>query len=117
MRRLTVIALLVFITIAVTAVGEVQEPLRIRCQWSRPATGSPVVLYQLNIVDANTGLETTHVVPAQAGEIQEFIFTDGEYNHEYKARVRGLDADGDAGPWSDWSPLIDFEVDEPDPDQ
>ena len=117
MRRLTVMALLILMTSAMTAVGEVQEPLRIRCQWLRPTTGSPVILYQLHIKDANTGLETTYVVPAQAGEIQEFIFTDGEYNHEYQARVRGLDADGDEGPWSGWSELAAFEVDDPDPDQ
>ena len=115
MRRLTVIPLLVLMTFALTAIGDVQEPLRIRCEWQRPTSGSPVVLYQLQILDANGGLDTTYVVPSQAGEIQEFIFTDGDYMREYQARVRGLDADGDAGPWSGWSDLVAFEVDDPEP--
>ena len=115
MRRFTVVVLFVLMTFAVTTIGEVLEPLRIRCQWLRPTTGSPVVLYQLHILDANGGLDTTYVVPAQSNNIQEFIFTDGDYMREYQARVRGLDADGDAGPWSGWSDLVAFEVDDPEP--
>ncbi len=115
MRRLMVMAVLVSSTLALTALGEILEPLRIRCQWSRPTTGSPVAIYQLSIVDVNGGLDTTYVVPAQAGEIQEFMFGDGDYMREYRARVRGVDADGDVGPWSAWSPLVTFEVEDPEP--
>jgi hypothetical protein len=108
-------AVLVATALASTALGEIQEPLRIRCQWTRPTTGSPVAIYQLQIVDVNGGLDTTYVVPAQAGEVQEYIFADGDYMREYRARVRGIDADGDEGPWSPWSPLVAYEVEDPEP--
>jgi hypothetical protein len=112
---LTILTLLAVAILVAAASADVEEPLRIRCQWTAPTEGSPVVLYQLQVMDVNSEQVFTYVVPAQAGETQEYIFTEGDYFREYQARVRGLDADGDEGPWSEWSDVKGFEADEPEP--
>lgn len=96
------------------------EPLRVRCRWFPPTTGSPPVRYHLQIQDPRTpsSLDTTYVVPHQGGAgqtPQEFQFTDGDYWQHYRARVRAEDALGRLGPWSAWSGVVVFEVADPEP--
>jgi hypothetical protein len=114
MSRMIVATLVALLLIAILSdVARVEEPLRVRCQWQAPTSGSPAVLYHLQITDLDGGLDTTYVVPAQPGEVQEFYFLDGAYLRRYVARVRGIDADGDEGPWSAWSSIYAFEVEDP----
>lgn len=95
--------------------GSAQEPLRLRCQWSRPATGTPPVAYELQIMDIDGGLDTTITVAAQPTEIQQHEVSGVDYARRYQARVRGLGGQGAPGPWSDWSVVYSFEVEDPEP--
>jgi hypothetical protein len=114
MRRLVVAALMTFLLIMCFADRAlVQEPLRVTCKWRVATEGSPAILYQLHIQDIDGGLDTTYVVPAQPGDTQEFHFVHGEYLRRYVARVRGVDVDGDEGPWSEWSEVASFEISDP----
>ena len=40
---------------------------------------------------------------------------EGEFLRRYIARVRGIDAQGRSGPWSDFSRIYVFEEEEPEP--
>ena len=116
MRRMAVLMFLVSLsTVLISAVADAQNPLRIRCEWRAAADGTPPVIYQLHIMDLDGGVDTTYVVPARLGPTQEFYFTHGDYLRRYVARVRGLDAEGDEGLWSDWSTVYAFEVEDPQP--
>ncbi len=116
MRRMAVLVILVSLsTVLISTVADAQNPLRIRCEWRAAADGTPPVLYQLQIMDLDGDVDTTFVVPARPGPVQEFYFVDGDYLRRYVSRVRGVDADGDEGPWSVWSVAYAFEVDDPEP--
>jgi hypothetical protein len=67
--------------------------------WEPPATGSPVVVYQLQVTAGSDLLPV--IETAEPG----YTFDPGvlEWGTTYRARVRGVDAQGRAGPWSDWS--------------
>jgi hypothetical protein len=114
MRRMVVAVLMVVLVTTIFADRAlVQEPLRVLCKWDASSSGSPAVLYYLHVKDVDGGLDTTYVVPAKAGEQQEFYFTHGQYLRRYVARVRGVDVDGDEGAWSDWSTIYSFEAPDP----
>ena len=116
MRCMAVFTLMVSLSAAlIVADADAQSPLRVRCEWRAGTQGSTPVLYQLQIHDLDDGVDFTYVVPAQPGPVQEFYFVDGSYLRRYVARVRGVDADGDEGPWSQWSPVAVFEVADPPP--
>lgn len=116
MRRMAVLLLAsVLFSAVIMARADVQEPLRIRCEWRAADSGSASVIYQLHVMDLDGGIDTTYVVPASPGSVQEFFFVDGDYLRRYVARVRGVDADGDEGQWSDWSAIYAFEVADPEP--
>jgi len=58
--------------------------------WSRPTEGSPVVVYQIEIEAAATWPDTTFRIPVPVAA------------DSLRGRVRGVDAQGRAGPWSVW---------------
>ena len=71
----------------------------VTASWQAPTSGSPVVLYELEIYEDGVLFlsvdtpSTSHVIPAGT-------FADGV---PYTARVRGVDAQARTGPWSLWS--------------
>jgi hypothetical protein len=120
LRLIFALAILMVFSLAAEVAGGFREPLRVRCRWWPPATGSTPVQYDLQIQDPRpaSGLDTTYVVPHQGGTDrveQEFIFLDGDYWEHYRARVRAMDARGRLGPWSDWSGVAVFEIPDPEP--
>lgn len=115
MRKLAVWVMLgVVLFLFGASLVEAQDPPRIRCRWDRPETGSPVQTYELHVKDVDGGLDTVFTVPAQSGQEQVYEF-DGTFLRRYVARVRGQDALLRWGPWSNFSPIADFEEDEPEP--
>jgi len=74
-------------------------------RWQKPATGSPVVTYLIQIENVETDSTYNYSMPAVPGDTQTFIFLDAEWVYGYRARVAGVDAQGRQGPWSDWSPV------------
>lgn len=88
MRLATTIALLL---IAATAFA---KQLDVPVAWTAPTTGSPVVLYVLQLsMDDGDWLDCcTSPTPAAAVQL--------ETGHAYRARVAGRDALNRMGPWS-----------------
>jgi hypothetical protein len=96
------------------ALVQAAEGVDIRCRWQAPDSGSPVQVYELQIKDVDGGLDTTITVPSQPGSEQVQVF-EGEFLRRYIARVRGIDAQGRSGPWSNFSQVYVFEEEEPEP--
>ncbi|HOX26046.1 MAG TPA: hypothetical protein PLL30_09215 [Candidatus Krumholzibacteria bacterium] len=117
MWRKLVVGLSIFLAVLLQVpAAEAQSPLEIRCQWWPPQSGSAADRYNLVVEDVNNGDTFTYSVPHQGGDahiLQEFVFTEGLYGREYRARVRALDDQNRAGPWSTWSVVYVFEVPEP----
>ena len=59
--------------------------------WSPPTEGSPVVLYRLHVEYYGVSPDTSFVWPIPA------------WADSVRARVAGVDANLQQGPWSDWS--------------
>lgn len=114
--RYLVLAMSIALLGGVLGVALVQaaEGVEIRCRWQAPDTGSPVQVYELQIRDVDGGLDTTMTVPSRPGPEQVQVF-EGEFLRRYIARVRGIDAQGRSGPWSNFSPIYVFEEEEPEP--
>jgi hypothetical protein len=114
MRRLIVgIFLVVSIGLVGHSIGQPDDLPQIRCHWNAPDTGSPVHHYELHVWDVDTNdPDTTFIVPAQPGTEQEFTF-EGQWYWHLAARVRGVDAQGRAGPWSGMSQ--DYQPQPPEP--
>jgi hypothetical protein len=117
-----ILALSIFFlgSLAAEVVGGLQEPLRVRCSWWPPETGSTPVAYNLQIQDprSNSDFDTTYVVPHQGGAdrvLQEFTFLDGDFWEHYRGRVQAMDDRGRLGPWSPWSDVVVFEIPDPEP--
>jgi hypothetical protein len=92
-----------------------QAPLRVEIAWNAPEEGSPAVRYEVQVVDPTNDFDHVYTVPAQAGTRQSLVTTDLEYTRLYMVRVCGIDAQGRAGPWSQWTPPYAFEVADPEP--
>jgi hypothetical protein len=107
--------------LAAETVSDPLPPLRVRCNWWPPATGSQPVRYLLHIAeyDDPEGFESIYEVPhvGEPGQRveQEFIFVDGVYGRRYHARIVAYDAQGRHGPWSTWNQPVDFHVSDPEP--
>jgi len=97
-----------------TSVVQAGGPPSIRCSWQAPSGGSPVQSYELQIIDVDGGLDTTITVASRPGLEQYHLF-DGQFLRRYLSRVRGIDAQGRTGPWSNYSQIYVFEEEEPEP--
>jgi len=100
MKKLIFAALVLLLPVVCPPVAEAVE---VTFYWTAPTTGSPVAVYEFQI---SHDLEnwTTVATPADT-----FTTVDLPVGTTY-ARVRGIDAQGRAGPWAtnDTDPFIDL---------
>ena len=92
------------------------EELRVRCEWWPPPTGSTPVRYLLQVEELNTGRVFPYTVPhvgVEARIPQVFIFEEGDWFQQYRARVQAVDGQAREGDWSSWSVIYVFEAPEP----
>jgi hypothetical protein len=115
MKRLVIALVLVMLALfAAQLKGDSPElEIQVRCTWWPPETGSLPVHYELQvrIVEDPQGREYVYEVPhvGQAGEhLEQSRIIDAYYGLVYQARVRAVDAQGRAGPWSAWNEPQDW---------
>lgn len=123
--RLLIVVLLLAMAAAAAALAIEAPPwgdLRVRCLWMPPlpGSGSPPAHYVLEIripedpQERRWEFQVEHVGGLDEHLEQSFLFEDAEHGLRYQARVRAVDAQGRAGPWSAWNDPEDWDAPEPD---
>lgn len=82
------------------APGEIPPMPQTTFCWSPPSTGSPVAYYEIESRDAWD--RPASCVPARTAGPDTCISYPETYIW-HQIRVRGVDGDGRAGPWSEWA--------------
>lgn len=87
------------------------DPQPMTFEWDPPVGGSAVVLYEVEIRESRPTTEAT--VVRRTTDTNRVTF-DVRWLYLYEVRVRGVDAEGRKGPWSEWSdPPVDRDHNEP----
>lgn len=103
-----VLLLVVVLAWALFGRAEAQEPM-VQAYWDAPTTGSPVVYYILRYESIAPGdTVVTYIDDIPPTETGGTVLIPYQYGRTLIARVRGVDARGRAGPYSeDSDPWID----------
>lgn len=83
-----------------------QDSAQVRATWNPPTTGSPVVMYTLEVLEDG--------MPFVVAETPDttYVFT-AQHGVPYVARVLGTDDQDRDGPWSLWSDPFVFDAGPP----
>ena len=75
--------------------------------WTAPEYGTPVEHYIAQVMVNDVDIQTLDNIPS------EFVSVVVVYGNNYRIRVAGVDADGNQGPYSEWSDPYTPEVGPP----
>ncbi len=80
--------------------SQLTDPEDLIFTWDAPTVGTPVVFYEVEI--RKHGAESDEITQATT-ETNRYVVAVSEWLVKHEVRVRGVDAEGRRGPWSDWS--------------
>lgn len=92
---------------AFPALGELEDVITAEYTWTAPESGTPVDHYVAEILVNDVDITPLDNLPS---EYASFAVV---YGNNYRIRVAGVDADGNQGPYSEWSDPYTPEVGPP----